>query len=131
MTKISRTNFSEILQRAILQTMRGNLCGGAWDVIFHNIFWKESMVSSDYSSVTVCTAQTCNFIKTNSIVDVIWKTFTINYFSQYLKLGWRIKSNERSHASQEWKPLLWYKLSLNMKYLLGMKHKNRTLTFSI
>ena len=33
------------------------------------------MVNSGYGRVAVCTAQTCNFMKTNFIMDVFWKTF--------------------------------------------------------
>ena len=57
--------------------------------------------------------------------------FFNQFFSQHLHLYWRIKSHERSHASQEWSPLLLHYLPLNMKHLLGKKLKNRTLTLSI
>ena len=46
----------------------GNLCGGTRNIAFWNIFWKESAVSSGYSRVVVYTTQTCNFIKTNSMM---------------------------------------------------------------
>ena len=39
----------------LAETTSGNLCGGAQNIGFWNIFWIESLANSGYSRIAVCT----------------------------------------------------------------------------
>ena len=108
---ITQKNFPKFYKEPCFRNHVGKPLWWSPGYRFWNIFWQESVLNSGYSRITVCKTQTCNFIKTNSILDVfpqMFKTFTITHFHlrKYLHLCWRIQSHKRSQASQEWFPLL-------------------------
>ena len=55
--------FPKFYKKLSCWSHRGNLRVGVQNIVFSNIFWKESLVNTGYSRVAVCATQTCNFIK--------------------------------------------------------------------
>ena len=99
---ITQKNFPKFYKEPCFRNHVGKPLWWSPGYRFWNIFWQESVLNSGYSRITVCKTQTCNFIKTNSILDVfpqMFKTFTITHFHlrKYLHLWFEESNHIKDH----------------------------------
>ena len=98
--------FPKLYKEISCRNTWGNLCGGAWKIVFWNMFWKESVVNSGYSRIAVSATQTYNFIKTKPIAHVFGKFFKLSQSSISICANISICVEESSHIKDH----MWFRI---------------------